>query len=136
MASGSTTCESRDILSSPWRSLVVFGVPVVAMVVAGSSAFSGSWRTIVWTVALGIMGAACTVNAVRCGRVHCYITGPFFSVMALTTLLYGLGILPLGQSGWNLIGLTILVGAIVLCCLPEMFFGKYREIQAEDDNRR
>lgn len=136
MESGTTTCKSRDILSSPWRALVMFGVPAVAIVVAGSSAFSSSWRTIVWAVALGTMGTACAVNAVRCGRVHCYVTGPFFFVMGLTTLLYGLGVLPLGQSGWNLIGLTILVGAIVLSCLPEMVFGKYRKVQAEDDTRR
>lgn len=136
MEPDTTTCKSRDILSSPWRALAVFCVPAVAIVVAGSSAFSSRWRTIVWSIALGTMGAACTVNAVRCGRVHCYITGPFFSVMALTTLLYGLGILPLGQSGWNLIGLTILVGGIVLCCLPEMFFGKYRKGQALESKRR
>jgi hypothetical protein len=73
------------------------------------------------------MGTACTANAVRCGRLHCYITGPFFLVMAVVTLLYGLGIVPLGVHGWSLIGLTILVGAIALCCLPELFFGKYRK---------
>ena len=73
------------------------------------------------------MGAACIANARRCGRVHCYLTGPFFLVMALVALFYGLGILPLGRNGWNLIGLTILIGAIALCCLPELLFGKYRE---------
>ncbi len=52
------------------------------------------------------MGTACIANAVRCGRLHCYITGPFFVAMAVVTLLYGLGALPLGGNGWNLIGLT------------------------------
>jgi hypothetical protein len=46
--------------------------------------------------------------------------------MAVVTLLFGLGVLPLGGNGWNAIGLTILVGAIALSCLPEIFFGKYR----------
>jgi hypothetical protein len=72
------------------------------------------------------MGTACLVNATRCGRVHCYVTGPFFLLAALVTLLYGLGVLPLGADGWKLIGMTILIGAIVLCCLPELLFGKYR----------
>jgi len=54
------------------------------------------------------------------------MTGPFFLLMALATLLYGIGAMPLGRNGWNWIGLTILVGAIGLCCLPEMLFGKYR----------
>ena len=134
MESDTTTSKSRDILSSPWRAFVVFWLPAIAIVVAGSSRFSTSWRTIVWTVALGIMGAACVANALRCRRVHCYITGPFFLVMALVTLLYGLGVAPLGRNGWNLIGLTILIGAIVLCCLPEIFLGRYRKGHAGDGN--
>ena len=136
MESDSTQCKSRDILASPWGALAVFWLPAIAIIVAGSAAFSGSWRTIVWTLALSTMGTACIANAIRCGRVHCYITGPFFLVMALVTLLYGIGVVPLGRSGWNLIGLTILAGAIGLCCLPEMFFGKYRRGHAGDGNHR
>lgn len=54
--------------------------------------------------------------------------------MAVISLLYGLGFLPLGRSGWNAIGLAVLVGGIVLSCLPEMFFGKYREDAPEGDH--
>jgi hypothetical protein len=100
------------------------------MVVAGAPAISNGSRTVVWTVALGIMGAACMVNALRCGRVHCYVTGPFFLLMALLALAYGLGILHLGRNGWNLLGLTTLIGAIALWCLPEIFLGKYRKGRA------
>ena len=135
MESRTTTSKSWDILSSPWRAFAVFWLPAIAIVVAGSSGFSSIGRTIVWTVALGTMGAACIANALRCGRVHCYITGPFL-VMALVTLLYGVGVVSLGRNGWNLIGLTILVGAIVLWCLPEMFLGKYRKGHDEDGNQR
>jgi len=80
------------------------------------------------------MGAACIANALRCGRVHCFIIGPFFVLMALVSLLYGLGFVPLGRNGWNRIGLTILVGALALCCLPEMLFGKYRSSRTGEDN--
>ena len=127
MESSATNKKSRDILSSPWRSLAVFWLPAIAIFVAGSSGFSNSWRTIVWTVALATMGAACIVNALRCGRVHCYITGPFFLLMALITLLYGLGIVAQVRNGWSLIGIVILAGGIVLCCVPEMLLGKYRK---------
>jgi len=73
------------------------------------------------------MGVACIVNALRCGRVHCYLTGPFFLVMAVIALSYGLGFLHLGGNGWNLLGLITLIGAIALWCLPEMSLGKYRQ---------
>ena len=126
MERGTTTCNSRDILSSPPLVFAVYWLPPIAMAVTGNLLGVG-WRTVVWTAALGIMGTACIVNAVRCRRVHCYITGPFFLVMAVVTLLYGLGVVPLGRNGWNLIGLTFLIGAIVLYYLPELFLGKYRK---------
>ncbi|HTU33199.1 MAG TPA: hypothetical protein VMF66_05295 [Candidatus Acidoferrum sp.] len=121
-----SSCKSRDILSSPWRALLFFWLPAAVIAIAGNARFSGGERTIAWTLALATMGAACIVNALRCARVHCYLTGPFFLLMALVTVLYGVGVLPLGRRGWGYIGLTILVGAIALCCLPELLWGKYR----------
>lgn len=116
----------RDILANPWLALAFFGLPVIAIVLAGRAAVGDGWRTVVWTAALGTMGAACVANALRCGRAHCYMTGPFFLAMAVFTLLFGLGVVPLGRNGWNLIGLTIFGGTIVLCCVPELLFGRYR----------
>jgi hypothetical protein len=46
--------------------------------------------------------------------------------MAAVALLYGIGVLPLGNHGWGLIGAMILIGAVALSCLPEVIFGKYR----------
>ena len=70
--------------------------------------------------ALVIVGTACVMNALRCGRVHCYI--PFFLVMALVTLQGGLGVVSLGRK--RRIELTILVGAVALICRPEILLGK------------
>ena len=118
--------RSRDFLSHPLSAFVLFWLPAIAIIAGGLPAVSNGWRTVIWTAALAVMGAACLANAMRCGRIHCFITGPFFLAMAVVTLLYGLGVLPLGSRGWNFIGLTILVGAVVLCCLPEAFLGRYR----------
>ena len=124
------TCDTpgkrSDILSKPLLSFLLYCLPVIAIVASGYEPLSRGWRTGIWTAALTVMGAACIANATRCGRIHCYVTGPFFLLAALGTLLYGLGVIPLGANGWNVIGLTILIGAIVLCCLPELLFGKYR----------
>ena len=127
MKSDATTCESRDILSSRWRVFILYWLPAIAIVVAGAPAISSGWRAVVWTVALATMGVACIVNALRCGRVHCFLTGPFFFLMALVALSYGLGILHLGGNGWNLLGLITLIGAIALWYLPEMLLGRYRQ---------
>jgi len=132
MKPDATTCESRDILSSRWRVFLLYWLPAIAIVAVGPLAISSAWRAVVWTVALATMGMACIVNALRCGRVHCYLAGPFFFLMALVALLYGLGLLHLGGHGWNLLGLIALIGAIGLWCLPEMFLGRYREGRADN----
>ena len=96
------------------------------MVASGFEPVSRGWRTAVWTASLAVMGGACIANASRCGRIHCYFTGPFFLSAALAVFLYGIGVIPLGAMGWNWIGMAVLIGAIVLGCLPELLFGKYR----------
>lgn len=133
MESNATTCRSRDILSSPLLAFLVFCLPAIALVVSGALPLSAAWRTAAWVIALFIMGGGCVANARRCGRVHCYVTGPFFLLMAIISLLYGVGVISLGRNGWNLLGLITLVGAITLCCLPEMLFGKYRRLHTPDN---
>ena len=83
-------------------------------------------KTILWSTSLVVMGVACLINAARCGRVHCRFTGPFFILCAVISLAYGLGLLPLGPSGWKWIGVGTIIGALALCCIPELFLGRYR----------
>jgi hypothetical protein len=131
----STSRKSRDLLSMPWSCLLLFCVPAIAIAITGTSVFGTAVRTVVWTGALTVLGIACSINAAGCGRVHCYITGPFFLLMAVVALLYGLGALPLGDHGWSLIGLIVLAGAVASCWLLELIFGKYRRGRAESSNR-
>jgi len=83
-------------------------------------------KTVLWTLSLGFMGTVCLLNASRCGRIHCYFTGPFFILGAVASLGYGIGLLPFGPSGWKWIGDITIIGAIVLSCIPELVLGRYR----------
>jgi hypothetical protein len=83
-------------------------------------------KTVLWTLSLGFMGTVCLLNASRCGRIHCYFTGPFFVLGAVASLGYGIGLLPFGPSGWKWIGDITIIGAIVLSCIPELVLGRYR----------
>ncbi|HEY3886973.1 MAG TPA: hypothetical protein VGL73_00250 [Caulobacteraceae bacterium] len=128
------TARPRDILASRWRTAMFYGLPSLVIFASGMTIHSNlvtldiesPWRGAIWAVSMGVMAAACLVNTLRCGRMHCYFTGPFLTVMALASLGYGLGALPLGPSGWNIIGTTTLVGAVVLIWLPEALLGRYR----------
>lgn len=116
----------RDILARLPLAVLIFWLPILAIVITGYTHVSDALRTGVWTVSCLIQGAGCIVNAMRCGRLHCYLTGPFFLLGAVVTLFYGLGILPLGDHGWGIIGYTLLAGIVLLTYLPEYLWGRYR----------
>lgn len=113
----------RDLTRRKLARFALWQVPAVvflAGILVGST-----WRTTLWTAALAVAGAGCVANASRCGRLHCYFTGPFYLLGAAVTLTYGLGLLPLGPAGWVWIGLGVAAGSRILAYLPEHFWGKY-----------
>ncbi len=118
--------EERDILRNWFVAGMVFVLPIIALSASGSVNIGVGWRTAIWAASFSTMGIGCIVNALRCGRVHCYLTGPFFLAMAAFTVLYGLGVVHLGAFGWSRISLVALAGAVLLCCLPECLLGRYR----------
>jgi hypothetical protein len=118
--------QSRDLLSDRQVAGAVYALPVAIIVISGFFSMPDVVRAAIWALCLLVMGAACAVNALRCGRMHCYFTGPFFFLLALLALLYGVGIVPLGRHGWNVIALCAVVGTLVLYYVPELIFGRYR----------
>lgn len=119
------TCatDPKDLASSRWTSLLLWGLPQIAFILG--IFVSPLLRTVLWTASLTVIGVACLVNAFRCGRLHCYLTGPFSLLGAVVSLAYGLGVLPLGPQGWLWIGVAVLVGGSVLSYVPERIWGKY-----------
>src|SRR6266853_1476666 len=113
-----------DFLCKGPSACLVWCAPWIAFALGFSVA--PGLRTALWAMSLAVMGVACLVNASRCGRVHCRFTGPFFILSALTSLGYGLGLLPLGPSGWSWIGLGTIIGAIGLTWIPELLLVRYR----------
>lgn len=83
--------------------------------------FWSEGRVWLWLPAFLVAGVACLANAARCGRRHCYFTGPVYLLGAAATLLTGLGALSLHWS-WILIGV---VAGGILGYVPEWMFGKY-----------
>ncbi len=118
--------DEHDLLSN-WLVIVIgYCAPIAAILVSGATGVDQAWRTVIWVVALVAMGTVCVANAVRCGRIHCYFTGPFFIVMAILTVLYGVGALSLGNHGWSVISLLLFGGTVALYYLPELLLGRYR----------
>ena len=103
--------------------LVAWGIPIIAMILSSSFRVGIAW---IWPISLAWLGIACLLNGRRCGRTHCLLTGPFFLALAVAAALYGAGIVDLGANGWQYLGNTALIGGLVLTCIPEMIFGRYR----------
>ena len=100
--------------------------PVQAAAVRDRFSLPERYLVVIWPTALSFMGVACLINARRCGRVHCYVTGPFFLILAAAALLHGLRVVWLGKEGWNILGLILIVGSALLSIGTEWIFGKYR----------
>ncbi len=117
------TPDRSDLTGRKVARLVLWQLPLMVFV---AGVFVGPlWRTMLWTGALTVAGTACVANAARCGRLHCYFTGPFYLPGASITLIYGLGILPLGPGRWGWIGLAVAAGSRVFAYVPEWIGGKY-----------
>ena len=106
------------------RGCLIWGIPAAILLIAPE--IGEGYLVIVWPVLLTFMGAACLLNARRCGRIHCYITGPFFLLLAGVALLYGIGVLPLGARGWSSLSAALVIGSVTLICVPEWILGRYR----------
>jgi hypothetical protein len=84
----SSTCARED-LASQRIGWFLWGLPAVALAVG--AVVGPVARTIVWPAAFLVAGVSCAVNASRCGRMHCYFTGPLYLLAAVATLLVGVG---------------------------------------------
>ncbi|MGH8402518.1 MAG: hypothetical protein ACRESO_03805, partial [Gammaproteobacteria bacterium] len=118
-----STTHEKDLLGFNWITWLLWIAPWGLIVVSG---YGGELiRTVVWTFSFTVMGAACTFNARRCDRLHCFYTAPLFFLAALASLLGGLHILPLGRDGWNWIFYVAVVGSLFACFALERLSGKY-----------
>jgi hypothetical protein len=93
--------------------LWLWGLPAIAIVVGSFLGRLG--HLAFWVPAFTIAGVACVVNARRCRRIHCHVTGPMFLLAAAATALVTAGLLHV-QFG-TVLSLTVVV--LVASFVPE-----------------
>lgn len=117
--------QSRDWVRQPIGFIFWWGMPI------GLGISTNFWHlplvktALLWAVALAWMGTGCALNALRCGRRHCFISGPVLWLGAIATFLVALGVL----SGRNALG-QVVNGTIALAALSflsEWFWGLYAQ---------
>lgn len=126
MADDRRTCSDtgRRDWTGDWRTLAgLWGAPGAIMIAAGWLAPTP--RAALWVLMLLWMAAACFLNARRCSRTHCRLTGPFFLVMAAAVVAYAVGVLPLGPNGWVILAVVVLMGFAALWWGSERVWGRF-----------
>lgn len=69
-----------------------------------------------WAAVFAWMGTGCVLNAVRCQRLHCYISGPVLFLGAVAASLIAGGIFTAKLNG--IVGATFVL--VLLSFVPEM----------------
>jgi hypothetical protein len=119
-----TQAAREDWAQSLRGYFLAWGLPSLILVAAAFAAPVP--RALVWSAVLVWMGVACLLNSRRCGRTHCKYTGPYYLLLVAPVMLHGFGAVPLGPSGWWLLGGLILLGGKAIWLVTEMLWGKYR----------
>src|ERR1700736_231121 len=114
---------SRDWLSNTRVNLLAWWIPQAAILAA--LAVPVPIRATIWTIALILMGAACILNARRCGRTHCRYTGPYYLAMIVPVLVLASGLISAGFSGWLMLGVVILAGGKIIWWVTEFAWGRF-----------
>ncbi len=119
--------SDKDLARKPLPFLYLWGLPIVILL---SVNFVQNWWpvTIVFWMMIGAyawMGVGCVINAARCGRLHCYFTGPIFLLGALGIFLVGFDMTSIGGLKVHQIS-YITVALALLSFVLEWNLGKYR----------
>lgn len=112
-----SSVSPRDLTHgvSAW---LLWYVPIAVLLASGFLHFGGAWLPV---AAFAVMGAGCVANARRCGRTHCYVTGPLLLLAAIWAFLVALGVVTLHS---NILSLVV-IGISLLAYGAEIPFGRY-----------
>jgi hypothetical protein len=117
--------QPYDLLSRPTSAIFWWGLPLVAGWAADLSPAPPAAKAAVWALALSWMGVGCVINARRCHRLHCYISGPVLFLGAFGAALTGLGVAPLGPPTLSYV-INVTFALALLSFLTEPVWGRFR----------
>jgi hypothetical protein len=118
-----TVQTARDWLGGPATYALAWGLPHLA-IVAGLL-LPVPARAVMWVVALTWMGAACLLNARRCGRTHCRFTGPYYLAMIIPVVVAGWGAVAADLATWLVLAGLIVLGSKFIWWVSERRYGKF-----------
>jgi hypothetical protein len=115
---------NKDWVRQPVSTVLWWGLPIAIGI--GVSFLHLAFRPAadVCAALFGWMAIGCLLNAMRCHRVHCYISGPVLLLGAVFAALVALGLVNLSQRTFGNAVSVILILAL-LSFLPELLWKRY-----------
>ena len=122
------TDKSRDWSRQPLGIIFWWGAPIALGISTNFLGLSLAWTAFIWALAFAWMGTGCVLNALRCARLHCFISGPVLWLGAVATVLVGAGVLSGPHALSDAVNFTVLLA--LLSFVPEWVLGMYRDAHA------
>ncbi|NNC71783.1 MAG: hypothetical protein HKN78_02795 [Sphingomonadaceae bacterium] len=88
-----------DYARKPIPFLFGWGIPILVLCSVNIVQYYWPATIVLWMMigSYAWMGIGCVINAARCGRLHCYVSGPVFLLGALAIFLVGFEFVDLGS---------------------------------------
>lgn len=115
--------ETKDWARKPVGILFWWVLPILIGLSTNVLSLSLAADAFIWAGAFAWMGTGCLLNAQRCARLHCFISGPVLWLGAVAAVLVGAGIISGAHVLNNIVSLTAALA--ILSCVPEMYWGPY-----------
>lgn len=113
----------RDWARQPSSWIMWWGLPILIGISTNFLRLPLAVAAFVWAGVLAWMGTGCLLNARRCSRLHCFISGPVLWLGAIAAGSVGAGVIVGAHALSNLVSITTVLA--LLSFVPEMIWGKY-----------
>jgi hypothetical protein len=117
------TSRDDDWVRQPRAAFLWWCLPLAAGFSLGPLGVPVRLAAAVWAILFVWMGSGCLLNALRCHRLHCYISGPIFLLGAAATALFAMGLLRVHLS--NVVSAVLLL--VLASFLPEIIWTRYHQ---------
>lgn len=118
--------SKRDLAANRLHLILIWGVPFALLIGLNFTAefLQPNEKVGIAAVLFLWMGAACSINAMRCRRLHCLIAGPAFMIGAALLAIVALDLADFGSDGPSVI-IWITFGVVAGSFIAERIAGKY-----------
>ena len=119
-----TAASRKDWTRQPLTIVLWWGLPLAIGMLANLPHLPQRADAGVWAAVLAWMAAGCLLNARRCHRVHCFISGPVLMLGAVFAALAASGAVEPGAGMFSI----VINGTLLLALLsftPEMVWKRY-----------